>query len=197
MVSPAPMPRFVALRFSSSCASSSSRRTSELACSATSFAVAPRPGCASVSRVCMASPVDELGDHDPGGERDAEDEERARPLRALGLRPLPQLRPGRSDVTLGGLLVLGRRALRAGRDQARLQLAQERGVVGELLGELPLDAAFGRCLIRHLLQAVRRLVDELVALAHFLTGGSSPVATRQIPEAAFLAAIVAAAASDA
>ena len=59
------------------------------------------------------------------------------------------------------------------------------------------DAAFRRCAIGELLQAVRGPVHELIALAHFLTGGSSPVATRQIFEAARLAASVAAAASDA
>jgi hypothetical protein len=145
----------------------------------------------------MASPVDDLGDQDAGRECDAKDEERIRPLDALGLRPLPELGPGRSDVTLRGLLVRRRLALRTGDDEARLQLAQERCVVGQLLCELPLDPAFRGCLIGHLLQAVRRPVDELIAPAHFLTGGSSPVATRQIPEAAFLAAMVAAAASDA
>jgi hypothetical protein len=41
----------------------------------------------------MASPVDDLGDHDPGGERDTEDEEWIRSLAALGLRPLPELGP--------------------------------------------------------------------------------------------------------
>jgi hypothetical protein len=41
-------------------------------------------------------------------------------------------------------------------------------------------------------------VHELVGLCrHFFTGGSSPVATRQIVEAVFRAATVAAAASDA
>jgi hypothetical protein len=100
-------------------------------------------------------------------------------------------------VTLRGLLVRRRLALCAGGDEARLQLAQECRVVGQLLRELRFDAAFRRCAIGHLLQAVRGPIHELVALAHFLTGGSSPVATRQILEAAFLAAMVAAAASDA
>jgi hypothetical protein len=145
----------------------------------------------------MASPVDDLGDHDPGRERDAEDEEGIRALGALGLRPLPELGPGRSDVTRRGLLVRRRVALRAGGDEAWLQLAEERCVVGQLLRELPFDTAFRPCPIGHFLEAVRGPVDELIALAHFMTGGSSPVATRQMLEAAFLAAMVAAAASDA
>src|SRR5262245_10798932 len=90
----------------------------------------------------MASPVDELRDHDPGGERDAEDDEWIRSLGAPGLRPLPEPGPGRSDVALRGLLVLRRLALCAGDDQAGLQLAQERGVVGELTCELRRDSAF-------------------------------------------------------
>ena len=100
-------------------------------------------------------------------------------------------------MPLSGLLVRRRLALRPGGDEARLQLAQERGVVGQFLRDLRLDTALRGCPIGQLLQAVRGLVDELIALAHFLTGGSSPVATRQIFEAVRLAASVAAAASDA
>ena len=72
--SPMPIASEEALRLSSSAASSSSSRTSELARSETLLTVAPRPGdSCSVSRVCMASPVDDLGEHDSGDERRAHD----------------------------------------------------------------------------------------------------------------------------
>jgi hypothetical protein len=145
----------------------------------------------------MASPVDDLGDQDAGGEGDAENEERTRPPAALDFGPLPELGPGGSDLTLRGLLVRRGLTFRPGDDQARLQLAQEYGIVRQLLRELRFDPAFRGRPIGELLETVRGPVDELIALAHFLTGGSSPVATRQILEAARLAASVAAAASDA
>jgi hypothetical protein len=47
------------------------------------------------------------------------------------------------------------------------------------------------------LQALGASLDEEVALGHFFTGGASPVATRQIWEAARRAAIVAPAARPA
>ena len=47
-------------------------------------------------------------------------------------------------------------------------LAQERGVVGERLGQLRLEPAFGGGLVGELLQPVGRLVDELVCLVHLL-----------------------------
>jgi hypothetical protein len=51
--------------------------------------------------------------------------------------------------------------------------------------------------VGQLLQTACAAFDDQVALAHFFTGGGSPVATRQIPEAARLAAIVAPAARPA
>src|SRR5262245_31237247 len=87
--------------------------------------------------------------------------------------------------------------LRAGLDQARLQLAQERRVVSQLLRQPFADAVpAGGGTVGQLQQARRAALDELVAV-HFFTGGDSPVATRQIPEAARRAAIVAPAASPA
>src|SRR6266540_2729900 len=80
-----------AFRFTSSAASSSSSLTSELACSATSLAEAPRP-CCSVASVGTAPPVDDLRDQDPGGDREPDDQERARPAPAR-LRPLAELWP--------------------------------------------------------------------------------------------------------
>jgi hypothetical protein len=65
------------------------------------------------------------------------------------------------------------------------------------LRELRLDATFRSGFVCELLESRGGLVDELVGLRHFFTGGSSPVATRQILEAAFRAASVAAAASEA
>ena len=70
-------------------------------------------------------------------------------------------------------------------------------VVGQLLRDLGLDPALRGGLVGQPLEPVRGVVDKLIALRHFFTGGSSPVATRQILDAAFLAASVAAAASEA
>src|SRR5439155_26470801 len=77
-------------------------------------------------------------------------------------------------------------------DQARLQLAEEGGVGGQLLREPFADpvAAAGRT-ARELLQARGSALDEEIALSHRLVGGASPVAIRQIVEAARRAAIVA------
>ena len=96
------------------------------------------------------------------------------------------------------LLVLRRTTLRAGFDQARLELAQELGVVGQRLREPGGEASFARSSVGHVLQLVGRPVHQLISLRrHFLTGGSSPVATRQIVDAVLRAASVAAAASEA
>ena len=97
-----------------------------------------------------------------------------------------------------GLLVRRRLALRAGLDQARLELAQELGVVRQRLSELRRHAALRGRLVGELLESRRSLVDELIGLRHFFfTGGSSPVATCQILVAVLRAASVAAAASEA
>jgi len=142
----------------------------------------------------MASPVDDLCEHDPGDERCADDDQRWRTAAgALALRARADLRPGtcRRGRRLG-LLVRRRLAASAGSDQARLQLAQENRIRAELLRQPFADAvAAGGQSIGQLLQAVRAALDEQVAFRHFLTGGVSPVATRQILEAARLAAIVA------
>src|SRR5689334_14302037 len=192
---PIPRPRFVTFFFSSSWASSSSSRKSELACSATWRAVAPRPEFFSVAWVCIVSPVDEPCEDDAGCEGDADDQERVRPAAPAGLL---RFASGGIDGSVGRRLVLRRPALRARLDQARLELAQERGVVGQSLRELGGHASFGGGLVCHALEVVRRAVDGLVALrGHRLTGGSSPVATRQIAVAVLRAASVAAAASDA
>src|ERR1051325_4320058 len=132
-----PIASFVTLRFSSSAASSSSRRTRALACSATLFVAGPRR-CSrpcSVSWVCMPSPVNHLGEDDSGCKRRADDEERRRAaalsallllLRLLRAARRRRRRRGRRRRSL---------ALGAGRDQARLQLPKEGGVLGELLGK--------------------------------------------------------------
>src|SRR5580765_5347745 len=123
---PIPIPSDAILRLTSSAASSSSRRTSELACSETLFTVEPSPAVScSVSGVSMASPVDDLGEHDSGDEGGTDDQHRRRPLAAL--LALLLLRPGpRAELRARGR----RRRLRAGRrialgarpDEARLQL---------------------------------------------------------------------------
>src|SRR3954451_14115827 len=87
---PMPMPSEVTLRLSSSAASSSSSRTIELVCSATCLTAAPTP-CESASWVGMAPPIDELGEHDAGHERGADDDERARAALLLRLLALAEL----------------------------------------------------------------------------------------------------------
>src|SRR5436190_14259415 len=105
MPSPTPTPRFVTFFLSSRVASSSSSLNSALARSATSLAVAPRPFC-SVAGVCMAPPVDDLGQQDSGGECRADDHERARPALHPGrLGPAAELGAGRRDGAFGRLLV--------------------------------------------------------------------------------------------
>jgi hypothetical protein len=74
-------------------------------------------------------------------------------------------------------------------DQRGLQLAQKCRVIRELACELALEAAAARESLRGCLG----LVGEGVERAHRLAGGSSPVATRQIEEAARRAPIAAAA----
>src|SRR5436190_3160286 len=189
---PMPRPSEKTLRLSSSAASSSSRRTIELVRSATCLTAAPTP-CESVSWVGMASPVDPFRQHDPCDERDADDEERVRPAAGLLLRlpALAKLRARRGQWRLPRLLVRRRLALGARLDQARLQLADEVGVLGERLCELRLDAALAGHLIRELLQLVCRALDFLIAGRHFFVGGSSPVSVRQMPEAARRETIVA------
>ena len=77
-------------------------------------------------------------------------------------------------------------------DEARLQLAEERCVVGERLRELGAQAAFSGRAVGELLESRGGAVDDVVGFRrHFLVGGSSPVRTRQTREAAFLAMIAA------
>src|SRR3954465_1637879 len=176
---PIPIPSDVTLRLSSSAASSSSSRTIELVCSATCLTPAPTP-CESASWVGMASPIDELREHDPGDECRTDDDERVRAALLLQLLALAELRARRRQRRLPGLLIPRGFALRARLDQARLQLADEVGVLRERLGELRLHAALAGHVIRELLQLVRRAFDLLIGCRHFLVGGSSPVSVRQM-----------------
>ena len=81
--------------------------------------------------------------------------------------------------------------------EARLELAQESGIVGERLADLRLDAAFALGVLHERLELVGGRLDCLVAARHFFVGGSSPVATRQIFDASRRDVIVAAAPSPA
>src|SRR3982751_6565450 len=92
---PIPRPREATLRFSSSAASSSSRRTIALVRSATCFTAVPT-FCASASWVGMAPPVDPLGQDDARDDGGADDEERIRAA-VLRLLALPELRSGRGQ----------------------------------------------------------------------------------------------------
>src|SRR3954451_10148262 len=176
---PMPIPSDVTLRLSSSAASSSSSRTIELVCSATCLTAAPTP-CESASWVGMASPIDELREHDPGDERGADDDERVRAALLLRFLALAELRARRRQRRLPGLLIRRGFALRACFDQARLQLADEVGVLRERLRALRLYAALPRHVVRQLLQLVRRALDLLIGCRHFLVGVSSPVSVRQM-----------------
>src|SRR5688500_8609682 len=192
---PAPAPSAPALRFSSRLASSSSSRASVLACSATCFAAPPTPCFSLAPRVGMSPPVDQLREHRADAEGHSGDDERIGPaLRALRLPPAQLGAAGAPSRPGAGLGILRRLALRARDDQGGLQLAEEVGVVRELVGQLARDAALRRGLAGQRLELVGAALDDPVALvAHRLAGGFSPVATRQIPDAVRLATIVAAA----
>src|SRR5215211_3902951 len=193
---PIPTPRTATFFFSSSPASSSSSFAIVLACSATVFAATPTPplpsALASSSRcseagVGMAPPVDDPRERDAERDRGSDNDPRARPAGARRLGACPELRSRRRDATLGRLLVRRQLASRARLDEARLELAQELGVVGERLRELRLHAALQREPVGLLLELVRCGVEA----AHFLVGGSSPVAIRQIRDESRRAATVA------
>src|SRR5438046_267399 len=133
------MASFVTLRLSSRVASSSSSRTSALACSATLFVAVPRPSSRpkSVSWVCMAPPVEHLGKQDPRHERGTDDDDRRRAAALLLSSFLGLVGTARGRRRgRWRLRRLPRGALTAGarRDQARLQLAQERGILAQLHG---------------------------------------------------------------
>jgi len=78
-------------------------------------------------------------------------------------------------------------------DQARLQLAEKHGVLGKRPRHLSRDASAACGAFRKASETFGAAIDERIALHYFLVGGSSPVATRQMPEAARRATIVAAA----
>src|SRR5215207_8014458 len=136
MPSPTPAPSAPAFRFSSRPASSSSSLAIALACSATCLAASPTPGFAvSPLRMGMAPPVDDLREDGADAERGSRDDEGIRS--AFPGAPVAELRSSRrwhgGRAWLGVLRSL---ALRAGDDQRRLQLAQERCIVRELAREL-------------------------------------------------------------
>src|SRR4051794_29204290 len=169
---------------SSRAARRASRRARLDARSATCFAASPRPTWALVpppvplvAWVRIAPPVDDPGGEDADRERGRRGQEGVRPAAPL----LGPVRRGRLDSTI---------AAHPLEYEAWLRLAQERRVVAELVHELGLDAARRLGAVRQLLEAVGPAVDECVAGRHRLAGGSSPVATRQIPEAARRATIV-------
>src|SRR6266568_6916889 len=139
--SPIPTPSALTLRWTSAAASCTSRRASELACSATCLTAAPSPpfGCPSVSRMGMSSPVDELGHEDARDQGGAGDDERVRPTTLLLV--LRRRRRGRRhglgpDAAVRRMLSTDPRL-----DQARLQLAQEDRVVGQVGSEFGDEAA--------------------------------------------------------
>src|SRR3954465_1640671 len=136
---PIPSPSETTFRFSSSAASSSSSRTIALVRSATCFTAVPTL-CASASWVGMAPPIDPFGEDDARDDGSADDEERLRPAVLLRLPALPELRPGRGQRRLPGLLVHRRLPFRARLDQARLPLAHEVCILRQRLGEPPPDA---------------------------------------------------------
>src|SRR4029077_11911682 len=115
------------------------------------------------------------------GERRADHEPRTRPAAALSLRlRARELRAGRCAPRAAGRLVRRGLALCARLDQARLQLAQEVGVVRQRLADLTLDAAARPGAPDETVELVGGRFDRCVAPRHFLIGGASPVATRQM-----------------
>jgi hypothetical protein len=137
----------------------------------------------------MTSPIDNFRNEQTCGGCSADHGEWIRTPARGGLRLLR--RQGRHDIVRRA--VRRRRAFRARLDEARLQLPHEHRVLCERACQLPREASAPRGTLGQTAKAVRRAIDERVAFQNFLAGGSSPVATRQIPEAARRAAIVAAA----
>src|SRR5262245_10780919 len=134
----------------------------------------------------MAPPVDPFRDEDPGNERRAHDDPGVgTPTTTLLLlrRGAAVRLGGRRDGGLTRLLVRRCLAVHACLDQAGLHPPEEVGVLGERIGELRLHAFFARHAVGEVLDLARRLVDSVIRCAHFLTGGSSPVNIRQMPEA--------------
>jgi hypothetical protein len=144
----------------------------------------------------MASPVDDPREEDAEREGRADDEQGVRA--AARFAPASELGPGRGrDLGLLRLLIGGELAARACGYQARLQLPQERSVLRELLCDALADTAASGGLLGELLEAIGAPIDEgvglvhRVRLVHRLTGGSSPVAIRQIRDEIARAATVA------
>src|SRR6185295_17159980 len=81
-----PIPRFIALLFSSSAASSTSRRAIELALSAICLVAPPIPTSSVFSLTAMTPRIQELREHDPGHEGGADHDQRIRSARRLGTR---------------------------------------------------------------------------------------------------------------
>jgi hypothetical protein len=149
----------------------------------------------------MTPPVENLGEQHSRHERGTDHDDRRRAFSAppAPLRALAELRARRSGRGWGAGLLVGRcLPSRTCLDQAWLQLAQEGSVIGQLFGQPLADAVAARCgPAGKLLQALSASLDRVIGLRHFLTGGASPVAMRQIFEAARRAAIVAPAARPA
>jgi hypothetical protein len=142
----------------------------------------------------MAPPVDHFRQHDSGREGKADDHERVRTIPALRARPRAELRRRRRKRRhFPGAAVRRGLASNSRADQAGFQLPEERGILGERLREFGLQPALCGRARSEIVQAIRCPLDCLVERFHFLLGGSSPVAMRQIFDALRLATIVAAA----
>jgi hypothetical protein len=139
----------------------------------------------------MSSPVDELREEDArrSGGYDHEQWVEASVLRALA-----ELRAWRHYDVRAGFLVGRGLTARSGHHQARLELAEKRGVFRQRRSEARLDAARGSRLPRQPLKALGAAFHQSIRARHFFAGGASPVAMRQILDARRRAAIVAAAA---
>jgi hypothetical protein len=150
----------------------------------------------------MAPPIDEACQRDAGGERDGDHGERVRA--AVLTRALAVLRRRGRDHRLTRREIRGRLAACACGYEARLEAAEEGGVLCERLSESRTNAACSGRTLSHLLQALGAPLDEQVTpvatpfgggwrRCHFFAGGASPVAMRQIREATRRAPTVAAA----
>ena len=145
-------------------------------------APAPRPAVFVLSLgVCIASPVDDLRQHDPGHECRADDDEQRPgplPLRASSSGCGRELR-ARRRAARAGFWFVGASPLRAPRSGSASACAgtpRRRQLLGEPRRRRPRRGHA----VGELLQPVGAAIDELVGLASFLAGGASPVAMRQI-----------------
>src|SRR5580765_488793 len=146
------------------------------------FVAVPTP---LVPWVGIAPPIHKLRREETRRGGTADHRERTRP--AAGFRR----RLGKRRRNAVRRSVLRRSTLGARPDEAWLELAQKDRILREWLRELSGHASAARRPLREATESVGAAINQAVAAHYRLTGGSSPVATRQMPVAARRAAMVA------